>query len=71
MKDKMITCIQCENEFVFSIAEQLRFAARGFDRPKRCPECRKKKDKAIEVNNRGKDKGKKRRIRRDEPTAYE
>jgi hypothetical protein len=58
MKDKIITCIQCETEFVVTVAEQLRLAARGFGRPKRCPECRKKKDKAIEMNNLGKNKGK-------------
>ena len=71
MKDKVITCIQCESEFVFTVSEQVRFAARGFDRPKRCPECRKKKDRAIEMNDRGKDKGKKRRLRKDEIDSYE
>jgi hypothetical protein len=53
------------------MAQQIRFDSRGFDKPKRCPECRKKKDKTIEMNNRGKDQGRKRRISRDEPTFYE
>jgi len=70
MKDKMITCIQCETEFVFSVAEQIRFTAHGFAKPKRCPECRKKKDRAIETNDRGKDKRKKRRGRRREEDDY-
>ena len=53
MKDKRITCIQCEKPFVFSVAEQERFLASGFANPKRCPECRKKKLKGVEVNENG------------------
>jgi Zn finger protein HypA/HybF involved in hydrogenase expression len=55
MKDKVITCMQCQNEFVFSAAEQERFLARGFDFPKRCPQCRDKKAKL--ANSSGRRKG--------------
>jgi hypothetical protein len=57
MKEKVITCVQCENPFVFNIAQQERFVALGFDTPKRCPECRKKKFKDIHLNERWKGKG--------------
>ena len=43
MKDEFIICIQCENEFVFSVEEQSRYAKMNFDEPKRCPVCRKKR----------------------------
>jgi hypothetical protein len=59
MKDRIITCVQCEMAFVFSVAEQLRFFAAGFDAPRRCPQCRKKKTKGIELQgrrNKGKEK---------------
>ncbi|UCE33885.1 MAG: zinc-ribbon domain containing protein [Deltaproteobacteria bacterium] len=66
MKDKVITCVQCENPFVFAVAEQARFHERGFDIPKRCPECRKKKFRAIEITERLQHKGnKKQGWRRD------
>ncbi|MGD9022796.1 MAG: zinc-ribbon domain containing protein [Deltaproteobacteria bacterium] len=61
MKDKIITCIQCGTEFVITAAEQIRLAARGFDRPRRCPECRKKKEKGLQANPRPKDKRNKKR----------
>ena len=56
MKDKTIACIQCEKLFVFTVAEQKRFLRLGFDIPKRCPDCRKKKSKMIEINERQKNK---------------
>jgi len=66
MKDKVITCVQCGNPFVFAVAEQARFHKLGFDIPKRCPECRKKKFKAIQTNERAQHKGnKKQGWRRD------
>jgi hypothetical protein len=58
MKDRVITCIQCENSFIFTRSEQERFRARGFDEPKRCPECRKKKSRGVEMPEAWKDKGK-------------
>jgi hypothetical protein len=72
MKDRLITCIQCENPFVFTAAEQARFSASGFDQPKRCPECRKKKDKGIQINPGGKGTGRSKHSRRkDDYDLYE
>jgi len=45
MPDAMMTCVICESTFVFGEAEQKRYARLGFEDPKRCPECRKKKRK--------------------------
>ncbi|MFZ7110493.1 MAG: zinc-ribbon domain containing protein [Desulfatiglandales bacterium] len=51
MTDKILICVQCEKPFLFSTAEQDRFIASGFDPPKRCPGCRKKKFKVTESPN--------------------
>ncbi|HTZ55427.1 MAG TPA: zinc-ribbon domain containing protein [Candidatus Acidoferrum sp.] len=41
MEDKMITCKDCGNQFVFSAREQQFFAEKGFqNQPQRCRECR-------------------------------
>ena len=45
MKTEVITCIQCEKPFNFSESERQFFESKGFDIPKRCPDCRKKKNK--------------------------
>ena len=60
MKDKTITCIQCEIPFVLTAVEQERFFERGFSIPKRCPNCRKKKLKIMEKNEGRENKWKKR-----------
>jgi hypothetical protein len=71
MKDKLLECVQCDNSFIFTVAEQQRFADQGFDEPRRCPDCRRKKAKASENNEVRKDRGKKKHGRRnpdqDEP----
>jgi hypothetical protein len=59
MKDRTLTCIQCGNEFVFSAEEHGRFLAQGFNMPRRCPDCRKKKAKWVEINDDRQEKGKK------------
>lgn len=41
MNVEILQCIQCERYFEFSKVEQERCASRGFDPPKRCPECRR------------------------------
>jgi CxxC-x17-CxxC domain-containing protein len=41
--DKMIHCEECNAEFVHSAEAQERFAERGFNDPKRCPDCRAKR----------------------------
>ena len=66
MKDKIITCVQCGNPFVFAGSEQVRFHNLGFGIPKRCPECRKNKFKVFEIHERLKQKGNKKQFwRRD------
>jgi len=61
MKDKEIICIQCGKPFVFSVADQRRFMMLGFDTPRRCPDCRKRKSRMIEVNEGRKDRNNRRR----------
>jgi CxxC-x17-CxxC domain-containing protein len=41
VEDKMVTCKDCGNQFVFSAREQQFFAEKGFqNQPQRCRECR-------------------------------
>ena len=46
MNNRTIHCAQCENEFDFTVSEQIYFTRMGFDEPKRCPDCRKHKIRA-------------------------
>jgi DNA-directed RNA polymerase subunit RPC12/RpoP len=46
---KKITCIDCGKEFDFSPAEQKFYESRGFDTPKRCPECRDKRKQTVDI----------------------
>ena len=43
MQTKLIECVQCRNEFDFTVSQQVYYGKMGFDEPKRCPECRKRK----------------------------
>ena len=63
MEDMLITCIQCENEFRFSIEEQQKYQLLGFDEPQRCPDCRKNKSKTIYLPEKCRFKDKKRYYR--------
>ena len=45
MQDLHLQCLQCGQRFIFPVIEQQKYAAQGFDPPKRCPECRKHKTK--------------------------
>ena len=38
--DKILTCADCSQQFVFSESEQDFYAQRGFTEPRRCPSCR-------------------------------
>ena len=39
--DERLTCIDCGNEFVFTVGEQEFFATKGFqNKPNRCADCR-------------------------------
>ena len=63
MQAKAITCIQCGNEFEFTVADQKYFNARGFDEPRRCPSCRRHKLKVENSEGTKKEKDKKRHSR--------
>jgi hypothetical protein len=43
MEDKTLVCVDCGEEFVFTVGEQEFFAEKGFAEPKRCKTCRDKK----------------------------
>jgi len=51
MWDQTIYCIQCDNPFTFTEAERYRLNSRGFDAPRRCPDCRKHKQKSANSEN--------------------
>ena len=41
-EDKDITCVDCNNTFVFSVDDQQYHADKGYtNEPKRCPDCRR------------------------------
>ena len=51
-EDKMITCVDCGQEFTHSADDQARYAERGFtNEPKRCRDCREKRK--TRANGRG------------------
>jgi hypothetical protein len=45
MEEKTIICNQCGNPFIFTVSQQERVSALGFDEPKRCRDCRERKSK--------------------------
>ncbi len=43
-KDKLLKCVECGEEFVFTAGEQLFYAEKGFkNEPKRCRKCKTKR----------------------------
>ncbi|WP_134703206.1 zinc-ribbon domain containing protein [Ammoniphilus sp. YIM 78166] len=42
-QSEWLKCWECGERFVFEPGEQQFFKIRGFDPPKRCPDCREKK----------------------------
>jgi len=38
--DKVLTCADCSQDFVFTASEQEFYATRGFTEPRRCSSCR-------------------------------
>jgi len=38
--DKVMTCADCRQDFVFTARDQEFYADRGFTEPRRCPSCR-------------------------------
>ena len=43
MESKQLTCADCGQTFEFTAEEQQFFAEKGYQEPKRCGNCRKKK----------------------------
>ena len=39
-KDKVITCLDCGEDFTFEVGEQQYFWSKGLSEPKRCKTCR-------------------------------
>jgi len=42
-KSQKLKCQDCGQEFAFSAGEQKFYEEKGFEPPKRCPQCRKKR----------------------------
>ncbi|MDP4182332.1 MAG: zinc-ribbon domain-containing protein [Bacillota bacterium] len=54
MADKVLSCKDCNSEFVFSESEQTFYKEKGFDNePQRCPDCRRARKQQRNNNNRG------------------
>jgi len=47
--DQKLVCQDCGKEFVFSASDQEFFEKKGFQPPKRCPDCRKAKKQSRET----------------------
>ena len=67
MENMLITCIQCQEDFEFTVEEQEKMKDRGFDAPLRCPPCRKHKSRnhQHEENSKFKDRKKHYRLKFD------
>lgn len=44
----LLTCIDCKEDFRFSEGEQEFYQSKGFQKPKRCEDCRKKKKEKMQ-----------------------
>lgn len=54
MADKVLTCKDCNTEFVFTENEQAFYKEKGFENePQRCPDCRRARKQQRGNNNRG------------------
>ena len=50
LKDRMIACIDCANDFVWTVGEQTFFRDKGLvNPPKRCKSCKQAKNERIEA----------------------
>ena len=63
MRDQLIICVQCNTEFEFSAAEQEYYQNKGFNPPKRCPQCRKNKSKLADSEHKNSHDNKKKHPR--------
>ena len=47
-QDRLVKCVDCESEFVFTAGEQLFYADKGFKNdPKRCKPCKAKRNQVL------------------------
>ena len=63
MEDQILDCVQCDESFFYTVAEQQRFSGMGFDPPKRCPHCRKNRSKFDMSEGQQQAAGQKRRLK--------
>ena len=47
LQDKLLRCLECGGDFVFTAGEQRYFLSKGLSTPKRCPECRKRRRETL------------------------
>lgn len=47
MENMILTCIQCQEDFEFTVKEQEKLKKKGFDVPLRCHHCRKHKSQNL------------------------
>ena len=41
----ILVCVQCDSEFELTPVERKRYESKGFNLPRRCPECRRHKNR--------------------------
>jgi len=70
VKDQELFCVQCENIFIMTAGEKIRLLEKGFDIPKRCPDCRKRKHRYFEEEDEEWGKNKKKRNSRRERAYF-
>jgi CxxC-x17-CxxC domain-containing protein len=50
-QDRMLVCVDCGAEFVFSAGEQLFYATKNFrNEPKRCKDCKSKRNQTLSTS---------------------
>jgi rubrerythrin len=64
MEDQFLYCVQCDESFLFTVADQHKFLDMGYDPPKRCPHCRKNKTRFDITESQYREVGKKHRRKR-------
>jgi len=52
-KDKYISCVECEETFVWQAGEQFFYHTKGLHEPRRCPSCRATRKRTIARNMEG------------------
>jgi DNA-directed RNA polymerase subunit RPC12/RpoP len=43
LEDRLLHCIDCGQDFIFSVGEQRYYHSKSLSQPKRCPKCRRKR----------------------------